>query len=130
MGKSRAITSEDIKATEGIPNLFLNKKFLGVLIYNDLEEAAKLELFKKTQNEQLFKNEIKTLMVAPLNAWDGEIQAMIGLLYLTSREKKTFSIKYVDTIRFVADMVSNAISFTVLKNNSNGDVYNMLGGPN
>ena len=60
-----------------------------------------------------YTDEIKTMMVAPLNAWDGKRQSMIGLLYVTSREKNIFSIKYVDSMRFVADIVAKAFAFFV-----------------
>jgi len=85
----------------------------GILIYNDLNKAATVGAFKLTENDSKYADEIRTMMVAPLNAWDGNRQSMIGIIYITSRERKTFSAKHVDSLRFIADKVAKAIGFTV-----------------
>ena len=110
----RSKTSEDIQAIEGIPRfLSEEKKSRGVLIYHDIKEAAKIGAFKITENERLYPDDIKSMMVAPINGWDGKAQSVIGILYVTSREDDTFSIKYVDSILFIADLIAPTIAFIV-----------------
>jgi len=118
LSSKRAETSEDIPSYEGIPRFLIDSECQGILIYNDIDKAVALNAFKKTKNDDLYKGEIVTMMVAPLNAWDGNKTSMIGILYVTSRKKNTFKEKNVDSMRFAADIVASSIAFTVntLKN--------------
>jgi hypothetical protein len=116
----RQDSSEDIASNVGIPRFFLDKKSMGILIYNDMEKAAEINAYILTENDKTYKNEIKTMMVAPLNAWDGKKQSMIGILYVTSRESGIFSAKHIDTLRFVTDMIAKSIGFTVLNFKNSG----------
>jgi hypothetical protein len=118
LNSKRAETSEDIPSNEGLPRFLIEKKCQGILIYNDIEKATSLNAFKKTVNDTNYKDEIVTMMVAPLNAWDGSKPSMIGILYVTSRKRDTFKAKHVDAMRFAADLVSSSVAFTVntLKN--------------
>lgn len=112
----RGKTTEDIPANEGIPRFLRQEKnSQGVLFYNDLKEAAENGTYKKTRNDELYPDEIKTMMVAPLNGWDGKKQNMIGLFYITSREHNTFRVKYVDSMAFTSDIVANAVAVLVTK---------------
>jgi len=113
LNKNRENTSELIAANKGLPRYLIEtNKQRKVLIYNDLEKAIKLGVFKKTKSEEEFPKEISTMMVAPLNAWDGKKNSMIGILYITSRNKKTFAEKNVDSMRFIADKISDTISIS------------------
>jgi hypothetical protein len=47
--------------------------------------------------------------VAYIKGWDGEKNAMLGLLYITSR-KDIFSRKNVDSLSMLADMLGMATS--------------------
>jgi hypothetical protein len=120
LSKKRQDTTTDIAANEGIPRFFADKKSCGVLIYNNLEKASDINAYKFTNNDRIFKDEIKTMMVAPLNAWDGKKQSMIGILYITSRDSDIFSAKHIDTMRFITDTIANAIGFYVLKLKESG----------
>jgi hypothetical protein len=116
LNQSRYKTTEDILANEGIPRFLKHKKnSLGVLFYNDLGAAAELGTYRLTENDKLYAAEIKTMMVAPLNGWDGKKQNMIGLFYVTSRETNTFKPKYVDSMAFISDFVANAVASLVNK---------------
>ena len=84
------------------------------MIYLDINEAIELGLFKKTKSEEKYPNEIKTMIVCPLNAWDGSRKSMIGILYITSRKGNVFSEKHVDSARFIADTLANSISFSTM----------------
>lgn len=111
LSSKREETTEGISANEGIPRFFIEEKeSRGILIYYDLHKASSMGAYKLTMNDSKFSDEIKTMMVAPLNAWDGKRQSMIGILYITSRESNAFSIIYVDSMRFVADIIAKAFA--------------------
>lgn len=100
-----------VPADEGIPKFFLNskQKCIGVLVYHDIDKATAEGLYYKTQNDFSFKSEIRALIVAPINGWDGEKISMLGLLYITSRED-VFSRKQADSLKMLADMLGMTIS--------------------
>lgn len=115
--------SEPVPIDEGIPHLFRKEKGAqGVLIYNDISQAAREGKYKLTKTDEKFPNEIKTMMVAPMNALDKDSIDMIGLLYITSKKKNIFNVKDVDSLSFIADMlalsISNIINFINLKSNN------------
>lgn len=121
LSPARAETSEDIPSNQGIPRFFVDDHDCkGVLRYNDLEEAAKLGVFKMTESERRFPDEIETILVAPMNGWDGKRRSMVGLLYVTSRNGKVFQRKHVDCMRFVADMVAASVCFTLQRVKDSG----------
>lgn len=119
MNNARKQYSEPISMDEGIPKFFLVKsggkgqRCRGVLNYNDIPKAIEIGAFKKTKNEELFPGEIKTLLVAPLNAWSGSAQTTIGIMYIISRNYNIFSEIHTDSALFVADMVAMSIAFAV-----------------
>lgn len=111
LNKNREETSEPIPANKGIPRYLIERKCQEILIYEDIAEAIRLGLFFETANERNFPEEIKSMMVCPLNAWDGSKKSMIGILFITSRENDIFKEKNVDSARFVSDAAANSISF-------------------
>jgi hypothetical protein len=114
LSRSRQKTTKNININEGIPHFFQKyRNCTGVLHYTDIEAAIKIGAFKKTPNEEHYSEEIITMLVAPLNAWEGTKQSLIGLLYITSRNKKTFSLIHTDSALFIADMIAKAIAFAI-----------------
>lgn len=114
LNSERSKTTEDIGSNEGIARYLIEKREShGVLIYNDLQKAADKDTFKITVNERKYPDEICTMMVAPLNAWDGKAQSMIGILYVTSRRKNIFAFKHVDIMRFIADKIASSIACVI-----------------
>lgn len=111
LSSKRQETTEDISANEGIPRFFIEEKdSQGVLIYNNLRKAADVGAYKFTKNDQKYSDEISSMMVAPLNGWDGNQVNMLGILYVTSREKNAFSVIHVDSMRFVADTIAKSFA--------------------
>jgi len=109
----REKTSEPLKATEGIARLLQDKDGShGIQIIHDVEAAIKAKIYKDTDNDKKFDGEIKTVMVAPINGWDGEKQALLGILYITSPQKYVFSQKYTDPMGFIADTIANILAST------------------
>lgn len=111
LNSQRKKTSQKISIKEGIARFLRDeKKAQGVLIYNNLHEAATVGTYKITENDQKYKDDISTMMVAPLNAWAGTKEDMIGILYITSRNKKVFNAVHVDQIAFSADLTALAVA--------------------
>lgn len=103
--------TEGISEEEGIPQFLRQKaKCHGILIYNDIDEAERLNAYRKTENDKNFPDEIKTMMVAPLNTGTGSQTTMIGLLYITSMDKGVFRPIHFDSVAFTADVLANAVA--------------------
>ena len=123
LNHNRKTTSEVILANEGIPRFLRDEKNgQGVLFYNDLFAAAEIGAFKLTANDRKYKDDIASMMVAPLNAWAGTKQDMIGILYIGSRHQNVFNVSHVDSMAFVADhtatTIANVIELVRLKCNT------------
>lgn len=120
VGRSSGLSSDRRFTTQALPANTGVARFLaeehgsrGVLYYSDIPGAARVHAYDMTPNDSTYSDEIKTMMVAPLTAWDGQQRAMIGILYVTSRGKTTFREEYVDYVRFAADTVALALSDVV-----------------
>jgi hypothetical protein len=114
LNKNRNETSEPIPANKGIPRYLIEKQCQEILIYLNIDEAIELGLFQKTKSEEKYPKEIKTMIVSPLNAWDGSKKSMIGILYVTSRNNNVFHESHIDSARFIADSLANSISFSTM----------------
>lgn len=114
LNPNRRTHSEPIPTNTGIPRyLREQRKAQGVLIYHDLEGAKDDGTYNPTRTDELYPHEIITMMVAPLNAWSGTNHDMIGIMYVTSRRKKTFKQKHVDTLLFISDLAASAVANTI-----------------
>ena len=112
MSRNRHKTSEPIPANRGIP-LFLReeKKGKGVLVYYNIKAAAEYGMYTMTENDKKYPKEVATMMVAPLNAWDGHSKEdMIGLLHINSGRKTAFTCRDVNSALFLADYTATVIS--------------------
>lgn len=114
LNQNRSETSEPIKANKGIPRYLIEKKSHEVLIYQDIKQAIEFNLFQKTENEEKYPDEIKTMIVCPLNAFDGIRCSMIGILYIVARDENLFKEEHVDYARFVSDATANSISIATM----------------
>ena len=111
LNPNRKSGSESIPSNEGIPRFLReDKSSRGVLFYYDLKLASDIGAYKITQNDKNYSDDVATMMVAPLNAWTGKTQDMIGLLYVTSRHKDVFNVGHVDSVGFAADHTATAIA--------------------
>ncbi len=109
LNPKRKASSQPIPFDSGIPKFFRSEHGgQGVLFYSEITKAIAQGAFLKTANEETFSEEIVTMMVAPLNGWDGNSNDMIGILYVTSRRKKGFKPTQVDSMKFVADALAGA----------------------
>lgn len=114
LNPNRKSTSEVIPGNEGIPRFLRNEKNgQGVLFYNDLHAAAEMGAYKLTVNDRKYKDDITSMMVAPLNAWAGSKQDMIGILYIGSRRSDVFNVSHVDSMAFLADHAATTIASVI-----------------
>ncbi|MBK7952706.1 MAG: hypothetical protein IPK02_01365 [Candidatus Accumulibacter sp.] len=114
LNPNRRGTSEAIPVNQGIPRFLRDdNNGQGVIFYHDLKGAAAIGAYKITENDRRYPDDIATMMVAPLNAWSGTRQDMIGLLYIASRQTDVFEVSHVDSIAFVADHAATAIANVV-----------------
>lgn len=105
LNRGRENSSEPVARSAGIPAFFLSEKIKcnGVLFYDDLIKAASNNAYVITDNDRKYPEDIGTMIVAPINGWNGAKMDLIGLFYLTSKSDKILSPKHVDLIKFTAD---------------------------
>jgi len=65
-----------------------------------------------TPNDRKFINEVRTMMVAPINGFDGTQKSMLGVVYVTS-SKDIFSARHVDAFRGIADALGLGYSMLI-----------------
>lgn len=112
LNESRKESSEGIPASAGIPSFFRRQQSpcKGVLLYHDIDKAIQNNAYLKTKNDEQFREEIKYMAVAPINAWNGNDVDLIGLLYITARSAKAIDPRNIDVIRFSADHLALTFS--------------------
>lgn len=114
LNHNRGDSSEPIKRCEGIPNFFSNLTApnKGLLFYHNIDLATQYDAYKKTRNDILYKSDIKYIIVAPINGWNGDKNDLIGLLYINSKTPAILNIRNADLVAFTADSLS--IIYTIL----------------
>jgi len=111
LSSDRRFTTQALSANKGVARFLAEEhRSRGVLLYRDIRGAARVHAYELTPNDDTYRDEIKTMMVVPLNAWDGKQRCMIGILYVASKRASTFKGDYVDYVRFAADTVALALT--------------------
>lgn len=112
MNKGRAKTTESLAPDKGIPNLLrqLNRENMGVLYYSDIPKAVLSGAYIMTENDGIYKDEVKSMIVAPINGWHENGYTLIGLLHITSRTDKILKPIHVDMVKFFADDLAATFS--------------------
>lgn len=104
-----------VPANQGIPRYLIEEReTCNVLVYKDIRKALQEQVFQ--EQGQVGTESISSLAVAPLRAWDGKKKSMIGMVYITSENKKTFCEEHVDGLRFLADILSDALASSITVN--------------
>ncbi len=105
-----------VPANEGIPRYLIEERdTCNVLVYRDIKKAIKEQVFCE-ETEPAFADTIRSLAVAPLKAWDGKKKSMVGMLYISSGRTKSFREEHIDSIRFLADILSDALASSLTVN--------------
>lgn len=108
--------SEPLAADQGLARFLQSQSSRkGVLIYHDLKEAAGIGAWEPSKNDAKYPEDVETLMAAGMNAWDGQKDSMLGILYIISRENNVFERKHVDCLGFAADIAAQLISSIICK---------------
>ncbi|RWX51756.1 hypothetical protein VU01_10864 [Candidatus Electrothrix marina] len=109
--------TESVPANEGIPRYLIEERDIcNVLVYRDIKKAVREKVFQEAKDDESFAERVGTLAIAPLKAWDGKKKSMIGMVYLASGRKKTFREEHIDGIRFLADILSDAVASSITVN--------------
>lgn len=129
LNRGRDATSQPVPRSTGIPKFFLSDDVAckGILFYDDLEKAAANGAYMKTRNDNMYKGDIKTMVVAPINGWNGVRPDLIGLLYITSQTDRVLNPKHVDLMKFTADHLALVYSSMFAKLHSNGSMPQLAG---
>lgn len=94
-----------ILSDEGIALALRQKGIKGVFLIPEIDVAINCGYWKETPNDKL--PDVKTLMVAPVNGWDGENKVMLGILYVTSRNNP-FVARHTLPLKAFADILGLA----------------------
>lgn len=96
MDPSRPRSTQPIPSDVGIAKSLADQDLEGVFLIPDIAKAIADKLWMRTTNDDL--PDVKTLMVAPINAVQQGQRVMIGILYLTSKEAGENALVPADTI--------------------------------
>lgn len=122
----RANTSEPLYADEGLAKILNDPRGgQGVLIINDIEKAATIGAFKKQRNDADYPDDYVAMMVSPIIGWDGTSKGMLGILYVTAKDRGIFREKHTDAMGFVSASLANVYS-ELLKTQLTGDANEPL----
>lgn len=105
----RENNSEGIPANQGIPKFMKEKGANGILVYTDLNGAESMSLYKMTENDRKYPEDIESMIVAPINGWTIAGQETIGLFYITSRRREYFGPPDVDIAACLADLCASTV---------------------
>lgn len=112
----RSETSEPLPYNVGIAKFLQDDQgSQGLVVYHDLEKAAEAKAYRMTENDRIYPEEIKTMMVAPVNGWDGEKKSMLAILYVTSNKMRIFGRQYTDSMGFIADILAGIYAAAISK---------------
>lgn len=108
LNSNRSDSSNDLSATDGVAKFFTSKGGShGMIQINNLEEAEAEGIFIRDKNDKNFPNDIRSMMICPINGWDGESKGMLGILYVTTSERfSIFGEKYTDSMGFISDALA------------------------
>lgn len=112
LSDAREQNSQPIKIDSGVPRQLSLKECKGVLVYNDLAKAIDQGMFQGTKNENDYADEIASLLIAPLNITNVQTKQkeMIGILYVTCRNRFPFHPRHLDAVGFISDFLAMSIN--------------------
>lgn len=108
LNPNRGSTSESIARNEGIPKFFLadERSSQGILFFHDLVKATATGCYKTTRNDELHGNDFTSMVVMPLNGWNGKKKDLIGLVCVTSKNQKSLQTRHIDLFKFTSDTLA------------------------
>ena len=85
----------------------MDKESQGIWIIPDIPKAASLGMWEKAPNDDM--DDVKYVMAAPINAFESGSKAMLGILYICSRNRQFRPLDTVE-VRAWADLLGLAYS--------------------
>jgi hypothetical protein len=82
MEPSRAQNTQPIPSDQGIALALRQKEQQGVFIIENIKDVLGHPLWFPTKTDAL--EDVKSLMIAPVNGWESGSKVMFGILYVTS----------------------------------------------
>lgn len=107
LSESRQITHLNKK--QGVAKILLDQHKNGCVIFPNTHKASPDE-FIRTDNELQFKDEVKSMIAAPICIQEGNGGEMIGILHISSSGKKAFNQDDVALAKALADMAAATIA--------------------
>lgn len=111
LNPQREATSEALSEDMGVARLMRHSPN-HALYFPDVKTAAEAgdDVYYVTDNDRNYSNDVRSLMVGPINGWDGEDDSMLGMLFVGSQKACAFGKIYTDCLMFVGDALANLYS--------------------
>lgn len=114
---SRSRQTTHLSKKKGVAKLLLDRHKNGCVIFQNIHKASNDE-FVKSQNEEQFKDEVKSMIAVPLCVQEGNGGEMIGILHISSKDENVFNQDDVAIAKALADMAATMIASKVGLDNS------------
>lgn len=103
-----------VNKQEGVAKLLLDQNKNGCVIFPNIHNAPRSE-FVKSNNEDKFKDEVKSMIAVPLCVQEGNGGEMIGILHISSKGENVFNQDDVALAKALADMAATMLASVKLK---------------
>ncbi len=100
--ESRKRTSKPLPADKGLAHILRDKESRGVLIVPNIKAAIQRHSWTKQENDDC--DDIQSVMVAPINSIENGTLAMMGILYITSRDP-VFKQRHASALKAFSDFL-------------------------
>ena len=70
-------------------------------------------MYEFTANDLNYPDDVRAMIMAPLNAESSSSSAMLGIIFVNSRKPGVFKGKHVDALGFISDTVAACICNTI-----------------
>jgi hypothetical protein len=112
MHPGRDASTVSIRSDEGIARAMLGRQKRGVYIVPSIEEAISQNIWKSNDNDKLA--DVQSLMISPINGWQGGAKYMLGILYVTSAIKNGGKFSSVDSLPVKAFADALGLAYPVI----------------
>jgi hypothetical protein len=113
LSRNRNNTTVDLHQDVGLAKL-CRTVGTGVFFIDDLGKAETEGFFVADANTLQYPNDFTSMMVCPINGWDGVGKGMLGMLYVTSKREGLFGVKHTDSMGFISDTLANIYSELIM----------------
>lgn len=112
MATSREAMSEPVPFHEGVPGFLRKYKHsFGVARITDIAKAKRAGVWHPTKSDDL--DDVKCLLITPINVKHNGERSMIGLLSATAKRKGDLSSLIVEPLKAFADLLASVYPLTI-----------------